>query len=283
MKSTIHDIGVGLRAPHFKHFLDSAPKSVSWVEVISENFMNWKGIETPAALNRLLKIRENIPVSLHGVSLSLGSLDDPNSDYLKALKDLIHKVQPASVSDHICWTGVGGVNLHDLLPLPYTEEAIRIVVERISHVQDFLDRQIAVENLSSYVTFSSSEMSEWEFVAEIAKRSGCRLILDVNNIYVSSMNHKFSPEKYISHIRPESVEHIHLAGHTVKEDGYLIDTHDEPVSNEVWELYRKVARTIPGPKVMIERDGNIPEWSELVEELSLIQKIQDEVQHERPA
>lgn len=280
MKQLIHDIGVGLRPPHFKHFQESAPESVSWVEVISENFMDWRGLETPAALNRLLKIRENVPVSLHGVSLSLGSVDAPDKKYLKALKDLIHKVRPESVSDHLCWTGVGGVNSHDLLPLPYTKEAIQVAVEKINFVQDYLNRQIAVENLSSYVTFSSSQMTEWEFVSEVAKQSGCRLILDVNNIFVSSVNHKFSAEEYIRYIKPEMVEHIHLAGHTVKADGYLIDTHDEPVSNEVWDLYRMVVRSVPGPKVMIERDGNIPDWNELQDELLKIRKIQEEVHNE---
>lgn len=279
MKSATHEIGVGLRPPHFEHFLGERPKSVSWVEVISENFMDWRSREIPAARNRLLRIRENVPVSLHGVSLSLGTSGPLDQAYLRALKSLIDVIRPESVSDHLCWTGIGGVNTHDLLPLPYTEEAIQVAVEKIQRVQDYLGLGIAVENLSSYVTFTSSEMTEWEFVSEVAKRSGCKLILDVNNVFVSSVNHRFDPTAYFRGINPKSVEHIHLAGHTVKPDGSLIDTHDTPVSKQVWELYRDVVRNFPGPKVMLERDGNIPEWEIIEEELAIIQKIQEEEAH----
>jgi uncharacterized protein (UPF0276 family) len=275
MKPLIHDIGVGLRPVHFEHFFGEKPKSVSWVEVISENFMDWSTQITPAPRRRLLKIRENLPVSLHGVSLSLGSAEKLNESYLRALKELIDVVQPDSVSDHLCWTGIQGTNSHDLLPLPYTREAIQIAVEKIGQVQDYLGRKIAVENLSSYVTFSSSEMSEWEFISEVVKRSGCKMILDVNNIYVSSVNHGFDPKEYLLGIDPKSLEHIHLAGHTVRSDGYLIDTHDAPISEEVWKLYRQVVRNFPGPRVMLERDGNIPEWNGIEEELNLIRKNQE--------
>jgi uncharacterized protein len=279
MKPTIHEIGVGLRPLHFEHFYGSRPKSVSWVEVISENFMDWRTKEVPAARRRLLRIRENVPVSLHGVSLSIGSAEPTDQAYLRSLKNLIDVIRPDSVSDHLCWTGIGGINSHDLLPLPYTKEAIEVVTGKIGRVQDYLGRQIALENLSSYVTFNAFEMTEWEFVSEVTKRSGCKLILDVNNIYVSSVNHHFNTSDYLNAIDPNSVEHIHLAGHTVKADGYLIDTHDAPVSPQVWDLYRKVVRDIPGPRVMLERDGNIPAWSGIEEELSTIKKIQEEEAH----
>lgn len=277
MKKTtsIHEIGVGLRPAHYDHFMDGHPSSVSWVEVISENFLNWKTRETPAARNKLLKIREHLPVSLHGVSLSLGSADQVNPDYLKALAQLIDVIQPVSVSDHLCWTGLNNTNTHDLLPLPYTEEAINHVVQKISLVQDKLKRVIAVENLSSYVEFNSSEMPEWEFLNAVAVRSGCKLILDVNNVYVSSVNHHFNPMTYLAAMKPELVEHLHLAGHTIK-DGYLIDTHDKDISPEVFDLYRWCTKNIPGPKVMIERDGNIPSWEDMETELAKVKAIQEE-------
>lgn len=207
--------------------------------------------------------------------MSLGSADPVNPDYLKALADLIDVIQPVSVSDHLCWTGLNGTNTHDLLPLPYTEEAIRHVVQKISLVQDKLKRVIAVENLSSYVEFNSSEMPEWEFLNEVALRSGCKLILDVNNVYVSSVNHHFDPMMYLEAMKPSLVEHIHLAGHTVK-DGYLIDTHDKDICPEVFDHYRWCTKNIPGPKVMIERDGNIPSWEAMETELAKVKAIQEE-------
>jgi uncharacterized protein (UPF0276 family) len=276
MKASTHEIGVGLRPTHFSHFQVERPRSVSWVEVISENFMDWRHREIPGARKRLLGIRENVPVSLHGVSLSLGSAEALDEGYLRSLKNLVNIINPESVSDHLCWTGIGGINSHDLLPLPYTEEAIAVAVAKIGRVQDFLGRHIAVENLSSYVTFTSSEMTEWDFVSEVVRRSGCKLILDVNNVYVSSVNHRFDPYDYLRGIDPKVVEHIHLAGHTVKQDGSLIDTHDTPVCNDVWNLYRFVVRSIPGPRVMLERDGNIPEWEGIESELAIIERIQRE-------
>lgn len=273
--TSIHEIGVGLRPAHYDQFMDGHPSSVSWVEVISENFLNWKTRETPAARTRLLKIREYVPVSLHGVSMSLGSADPVSPQYLNALSELINVIQPISVSDHLCWTGLNDMNTHDLLPLPYTEEAIINVVKKISLVQDKLKREIAVENLSSYVEFNSSEMTEWEFLNEVSSRSGCKIILDVNNVYVSSVNHKFDPMTYLKAISKNKVEHLHLAGHTIK-DGYLIDTHDKDICPEVFDLYRWCCRNLQGPKVMIERDGNIPSWEDMEKELSKVRAIQEE-------
>ncbi|MGE0764737.1 MAG: DUF692 domain-containing protein, partial [Bdellovibrionales bacterium] len=194
----------------------------------------------------------------------------------KALKELKHNIEPLWVSDHLCWTGVNGENLHDLLPLPYTESALNHVVDKIRRVQDFLQSRILIENVSSYVSFKDSEMAEWEFIDQVARRAECGLLLDVNNVFVSAINHGFDPQKYIDQMPTGLVGQIHLAGHTEK-DGYLIDTHDAPVRPEVWDLYRYTLQTVGLASSMIERDDNIPEWYELELELKQAQRIYDDV------
>jgi hypothetical protein len=272
-------VGVGLRQPHYEVFENERPKSVSWIEVISENFMAWQGREIGEAHQTLLRLRQDLPVALHGVSLSVGSVDPLNFDYLKRLKELTDILQPAIVSDHLCWTGVDGENFHDLLPIPYTEESLRLITDKVSKVQDFLGRRILLENPSSYLEFADSEMAEGEFLAELARRSDCGILLDVNNIYVSSVNHGFSAEQYLRDIPFERVGQIHLAGHS-KQDGILVDTHDAPVSEDVWALFQRVTEQHGQLNAMIERDGNIPSWTELEKEISRIRIIQSEVRRE---
>ncbi len=255
--------GLGLRVEHFAEILAEPPR-VDWFEITSENFMVAGG----KPLHHLEHVRARYPVAMHGVSLSIGSTDPLDMDYLRALKTLAQRVEPMWISDHLCWTGVGGVNSHDLLPLPYTEEAIAHVCSRVGQVQDFLGREILLENLSSYVEFSGSRMPEWQFLAEIAKRSGCRLLLDVNNIQVSARNHGFDPLDYLAGIPGDKVWQIHLAGHSDYGD-YVIDTHDHDVPAEVWRLYEAAIERFGPVSTMIERDDHIPPLPELLQELDI--------------
>ncbi|HET6278237.1 MAG TPA: DUF692 domain-containing protein, partial [Candidatus Polarisedimenticolia bacterium] len=224
--------GVGLRRDHFERIL-AGPSRIDWFEAISENFM----VPGGRALDVLTRVRERYPIVLHGVSLSIGSTDRLDERYLDALDALAKRFQPAWVSDHLCWTGVGGHNAHDLLPLPYTEEALQHVVERVGRVQERLGRAIALENVSSYIAYRHSRMPEWEFLAEIARRAGCGILLDVNNIYVSGKNHGFEPRDYLAGVPIDAVWQFHLAGHSDK-GTHLLDTHDHPVIDPVWDLYR---------------------------------------------
>ncbi len=253
--------GLGLRAQHYREILDGNP-SVDWFEVISENYM----IPGGQPLRMLEAVAERYPVVMHGVSLSIASTAPLDLEYLKGLKELAERVKPRWISDHLCWTGVHGVNLHDLLPVPYTEEALAHVVSRINHVQDYLGRRIVIENVSSYVEYECSEMSEWDFVAEIARRADCWLLLDVNNVFVSGTNHAFDTDKFLEAIPAERVVQFHLAGHSEGRN-CLIDTHDQPVCPEVWSLYAKALERFGAVSTMIERDDNIPPLSELLEEL----------------
>ncbi len=255
--------GLGLRVEHFAEILAEPPR-VDWFEITSENFMVAGG----KPLHHLEHVRARYPVAMHGVSLSIGSTDPLDMEYLRALKTLAQRVEPVWISDHLCWTGVGGVNSHDLLPLPYTEEAIAHVCGRVGQVQDVLGREILLENLSSYVEFSGSRMPEWQFVAEIARRSGCRLLLDVNNIQVSARNHGFDPLDYLAGIPGDKVWQIHLAGHSDYGD-YAIDTHDHDVPAEVWRLYEAAIERFGPVSTMIERDDHIPPLSELLQELDI--------------
>ena len=271
-------IGVGLKPEYYDHFLSGPPSSVQWVEVISENFLRWKnGILASEPIQTLEKIRSHLPVRMHGVSMSIGSTDPLCPDYFRNLKEIVGRIQPEIVSDHLCWIGVDGQNLHDLLPLPYTEETVKWVSNRILQAQDMLGRRLVFENLSSYVEFEQSEMTEWEFVSEIAKRADCGLLLDINNVYVSGSNHKFNPLDYLKNVPHERVAQIHLAGHSVKPDGFLIDTHSHPVCDDVWKLYQWYIQKYGVQSTMVERDGNLPEWQELEAELIHIKKIQDVV------
>lgn len=272
-------LGVGLRSQHYSDFFSESKRSVDWVEIISENFIAWKNFAPQKPLEVLEKVRREVPVLMHGVSMSIGSVDPLNMDYLTKLRDLERRLQPSVVSDHLCWTGVDGENLHDLMPLPYTEEAIQHIVERVQKVQEFLGRSILLENVSSYVEFGHSQMPEWEFLKEVLQRSGCGILLDVNNVYVSSVNHGFDPLKYLSAIPQAGVGQMHLAGHTNK-GTHLIDTHDEPVCDDVWKLYRFAVQRFGNVNTMIEWDAQIPSWQRLMEEVEKIRVIQKEVHEE---
>ena len=254
--------GLGLRVTHYEAILATAPP-VDWFEVLTENYL----VPGGRPLHYLMRIRERYPLAMHGVSLSIGSSAPLDREYLRQLKALAQRIEPAWISDHLCWTGVAGRNTHDLLPLPYTEEALASVVERVCAVQDFLGRRILLENVSSYVAFRDSHLSEWQFLAEIATRADCLVLLDVNNIHVSAVNHEFDPLEYLNAIPAERVQQIHLAGHEDHGD-YLIDTHDHPVPDPVWELYASAVRRFGAVSTMIERDDHIPPLEELCAELS---------------
>jgi uncharacterized protein (UPF0276 family) len=262
--------GVGLRTKHFPHLWEGTAH-VDWFEAISENFM----IRGGRPLAALEKAREVAPLVLHGVSLSLGSTDPLNTAYLDDLQTLIRRFEPTWISDHLCWGSVGGHYAHDLLPLPYTEEALAHVAERVQTIQDRLGRQILIENVSSYLTFSHSQMPEWEFLAEIAERADCGILLDVNNIYVSAANHRFNPEDYINGVPADRVGQIHLAGHS-NMGTYLFDAHDGPVIAPVWELYRLAVRRYGRVSTLIEWDDKIPEFAVLCAEAEHARTIEME-------
>src|SRR5687768_2363398 len=253
--------GLGLRPVHYPEIFEGSPR-VDWFEAISENYM----VPGGRPLHALMRVRERWPVVLHGVSLSIGSTDPLDEDYLGRLKALADRVEPVLISDHLCWTGVSGINLHDLLPLPYTEEALGHVVERVLRVQERLGRRILLENVSSYVTFTQSAVPEWQFIAEVARRADCLLLLDVNNVYVSAFNHEFDPLAYLDAIPGERVRQIHLAGHE-NNGTHIIDTHDHPVIDPVWSLYAEAICRFGPVATMIERDDRIPPLSELESEL----------------
>ncbi len=263
--------GVGLRREHFSRVLE-APTQVDWFEVISENFM----VEGGRPREVLERVRERYPVVLHGVSLSIGTVDPLREDYLQQLVRLIEWVEPAWVSDHLCWTGVGGHNAHDLLPLPFTEETLAHVARRVQAVQERLRRPIALENVSSYLQFADSSVPEWEFLAELSLRTGCGILLDVNNVYVSARNHGFEAKDYIDAIPLERVWQIHLAGHTDK-GTHLLDTHSAPVCDEVWALYRRAVARLGAVPTLIEWDEAIPDWERLEAEATRAREEQARV------
>ena len=263
--------GVGLRRQHYSHVLEIRPR-VDWFEVISENFMVAGG----RALEVLEAVRANYPIVMHGVSMSIGSTDPPNRAYLRELRDLARRFEPAWISDHLCWTGVGGRNLHDLLPLPYTEEVIRHVVARLRQVQDALERPILIENVSSYMAFADSTMTEWEFISAIASEADCGILLDINNIFVSAFNHRFDANEYIDAVPAERVVQYHLAGHS-DHGTYLLDTHDHPVRDEVWALYERAARRFGKVSALVEWDDNIPEFAELAQTADRARTIANDV------
>ena len=254
-------LGVGLRSVHFKHILKHWP-SVDWFEIISENFMDSQG--RPRYV--LEQIAERYPIVMHGVSLSIGSTDPLDKDYLSRLKKLARDIKPKWISDHICWTGVAARNTHDLLPIPYTEKTLRHVAERVRAVQDFLERPLVLENPSSYVEFTGSTMSEWEFVTRLAEDADCGLLLDVNNIYVSSFNHDLDPAEFVKSVPHERIVQIHLAGHT-NYTTHLIDTHDGHVIDPVWGLYRMAHQLTGGVSTLLEWDASIPPFSVLHKEV----------------
>jgi len=252
--------GLGLRLPHYQDVVEGDPR-VDWWEVISENFLVAGG--NPRRVLRL--VRERWPVVLHGVSLSIGSVDAVDDDYLARLAALADEVEPPYVSDHLCWSGLGGHSAHDLWPMPYTEEALDHVVDKVGRVQDRLGRRILLENPSSYVTFAASQLSEAEFLAELAQRADCGILLDVNNVYVSSTNHGWDAQVYLAAMPRERVAQIHLAGHS-DHGSHLLDTHDHPVCEAVWQLYGDAIARFGVVSTMIERDDDIPPLAELVAE-----------------
>ena len=259
--------GLGLRTPHYEAVLNE-PHAIDWLEIITENYL----VPGGKPLDYLERIRRRFPLVMHGVSLSIGSTDPIDLDYLAQVRTLAARIEPHWISDHLCWTGIEGRNLHDLLPLPYTEEALASVVERVGQVQDALGRQILLENVSSYLTYRASDMSEWEFLREVAERADCAILLDINNIYVSSVNHGFDPLAYLQAMPRERVRQFHLAGHSDL-GGHLIDTHDHPIVEPVWDLYCAAVAQFGAVPTMIERDDNIPSLSELVAELQIAREL----------
>lgn len=254
-------LGLGLRSKHFNYILENNP-AVDWFEVISENFMDSGG--RPRQVLR--RIAERYPIVMHGVSLSIGSTDDLNFEYLKKLKNLATEIQPLWISDHLCWTGINGLNTHDLLPVPLTEESLKHICRRINQVQDVLERSFVFENPSTYLTFKQSNIPEYAFLRYMTEETGCRLLLDVNNVYVSAFNNDFDAEHYIRQIPHESVVQMHLAGHQHCGD-YIIDTHDRNVSQDVWKLFTLAWQLTNGAATLLEWDGNIPDFEEYHAEL----------------
>ncbi len=266
--------GIGLRAPHLQRVLAERPRA-PWFEMHSENFFGAGG----AMLAALERVRSDYPLSLHGVGLSLGSADALDGEHLATLRALVRRYQPGLVSDHICWGAIGGIHLNDLLPLPFTTEALDLMVSRVQQVQDTLGREFLVENVSSYLTFRHAEMTEWEFVAELVRRAGCGLLLDVNNVYVNSVNHGFDAHAYLRAMPVAAVREIHLAGFTRKTDlavPLLIDSHSRPVDAEVWALYAEALDRFGPVPTLIEWDQHLPELEVLLAEASRAEALIDD-------
>jgi len=266
--------GLGLRIPHFEDVL-TQNHNVDWFEILSENFM----VDGGKPRYYLEQVAEQYPIVMHGVSMSIGSTTPLDMTYLNQLKKLMSDVKPRWISDHLCFTQANGINSHDLLPLPYTEDAINHVADRIKQVQEHIGQQMLIENVSSYLTYKESGMTEWEFYNEVCQRADCHMLLDINNIYVSARNHQFNANDYIDAIDINRVRQIHLAGHTDYGD-YVIDTHDHDICDPVWDLYRNATKRFGAVSTMIERDDNIPAFGELVQELDVARNI---ALHEIPA
>jgi uncharacterized protein (UPF0276 family) len=260
MPRTLQGFGLGLRPEHYVDFV-AQPQRVDWLEILSDNYL----VPGGKPLYYLDTIRERYPLAMHGVAMNIGSCDALDWDYLNGIKALAERVQPAVISDHLCWTGFAGQRLHDLLPLPYTEEAIMHVAGRIRQVQEFLERRLTIENVSTYVQ-ADAPLTEWEFVSAIASEADCLLLVDINNIYVSSRNHQFDALTYLNALPATRVQQLHLAGHT-DNSSHCIDTHDQPVCDEVWKLYSVAIELFGATPTMIERDDNIPPLEELLQEL----------------
>ncbi len=259
--------GLGMRKPHYPAFLEGTV-DVDFVEVISENFM----VDGGQPRRILREVRECYPVALHGVSMSVGSAEAVDPEYLGRLRALVDEIEPLFVSDHLCWTRIEGFNSHDLLPLPYDEETLAVVVANVGRAQDALGRAMLIENPSSYIAFDHSTMTEWEFLDRLCERSGCGLLLDVNNVFVSASNHGFDALDYLAGVPIDRVRQVHLAGHSQSE-ALLIDTHDQPVCRSVWDLYANLVGRVGPIATMIERDDAIPPLEELVGELNIARRI----------
>jgi uncharacterized protein (UPF0276 family) len=271
--------GIGLRAPHYRELLERRPP-IGWLEVHSENYFGEGG----APLHYLEQLRALYPLSLHGVGLSLGSTDSLNVAHLNSLKALIARFEPGLVSEHLSWSSVGGHYLNDLLPLPYTIEALLHISQRIAHVQDYLGCQILVENISSYLQYEESSIPEWEFVTEVAERTGCGILLDVNNVFVSATNHGFDARAYLRAMPTDAIGEIHLAGHSVNrfEDGeMLIDTHSAPVAREVWKLYSEAVGLYGPIPTLIEWDTDVPPLAVLLSEAAQADRIMNRYKERR--
>lgn len=266
-RAKIRGAGLGLRKEHYAAILSELPK-VDWFEALTENYL----VDGGLPLKILERIRANYPIVLHGVSLSIGGASPLNDDYLHRLKRLCERYEPVWVSDHLCWTGLSHCNLHDLLPVPFTRECLEHITTRIERVQDLLGQSILIENVSSYVTYPQSTMRESEFLASLCRATGCRLLLDVNNVYVSAHNHGFDPMVYLADLAPASIAQIHLAGHSAGHE-FLIDTHDRAVTDGVWTLYEAAVERFGAVPTMIERDADIPPLASLLEELSRVRTI----------
>ncbi len=271
LPSTIQGCGIGLRVEHFDEIEEQKP-DIPWFEILSDNYL----IEGTNQREYLNKFRENYPVTFHGVGLSIGSTDQLNMDYLKSLKKLKNEVQPAWISDHLCWTSAHGVVTHDLIPLPYNESVVDHIVDRIKQVQDYLGEQIVIENVSSYLQFKDSVMKEWDFINEVTQLSDCKLLLDVNNIYVSSQNHLFDADEYLYAMPQERVVEMHLAGYEDR-GTHLLDTHSRPVTDPVWDLFTKAVAHYGDVPVLIEWDNDIPSLQRVIEEANKAQAIQRKV------
>lgn len=259
--------GLGLRPQHYEAVLQDRI-SIDWLEVLTDNYL----VPGGRPLHYLTRIRERFPLAMHGVALSIGSTDELDRGYLRQVRLLADRFEPAWISDHLCWTGVAGRNTHDLLPLPYTEEVLRHVIERIGVVQDILGRRLVLENVSSYVTFAASTITEWEFLRAVAEKADCLILLDINNVYVSGINHEFDPLVYLNAIPVERVQQLHLAGH--QDYGtYLIDTHDRAIAAPVWELFGAAVRRFGAVSTSIERDAAIPAFEELLAELETARSL----------
>ena len=275
--TNLQGFGLGLRREHYHDFLER-PRTggrVDWLEVVSENYL----VPGGRPLAHLERIRRDTPIAMHGVAMSIGGTDALDLAHLRALRALAARIEPAWVSDHLCWTGVDGRNLHDLMPMPYTEAALAHLVPRIAHAQDVLGRRLVLENVSSYLRFAADEMDEADFIVELLRRTGCALLLDINNVFVNSVNHGFDARAFITAMPADRVVQIHLAGHSDNGD-HLVDTHDAPVCEAVWSLYAQAVRHLGPVPTMIERDDRIPPLDELLAELDRAREIVAQVQAE---
>ncbi len=267
MSSLSLGFGIGARVEHYEDILATG-SGLDWLEILSENYL----VPGGKPLHYLDRLRDRFPVVMHGVSLSIGGNDPLNFEYLRALRDLAQRIEPQWISDHLCWTGVDHINLHDLMPLPYTEEALAHVVERVKRVQDFLGQQIVLENVSSYIDYRCSQMPEWEFISALAEQADCYILFDVNNVYVSGRNHGFDPTQYLKAMNPQRIRQLHLAGHDDQGD-LIIDTHDAEVVPDVWDLLKQTYEHCGMVSTMIERDAQVPPLNTLLDELNTARDI----------
>lgn len=265
-------LGLGLRPEHFDQVLNGESR-VQWFEILTENYLGIPGCGQSPLLPKLIRLAEKYPVVFHCVSMNIGSIDEIDFHFLQQVKELKELIKPRWISDHLCWTGINNKNTHELLPLPYTDEAVKHVSKKINQIQDYFEERILIENTSSYITYEHSEMTEWEFITEIINRTNCGLLLDINNVYVSSLNHNFDAKKFLDNIPLQNVGQIHIAGHRKKESGLIIDTHDDHVCEEVYKLVEYFLTLRDLPSAMIEWDDKIPDLKTYEEEILKINEF----------